>query len=208
MKPRQRRNQRARLRILQGNCCYYCGRPFIRKRPATIDHFIPRSRGGTNELRNLRLACIECNNRKANEMVDDRPAPRRAVTYPFLRRHNAPLTKEDWKQVASAHGAVCLLCGLNVKRPEAMLIYLDYGGRYRTKHRRIAHSRCARRLPPLFAAETKQLLFSYESPLPTPPPPAPTRGPVADQEGQFVLPGMEDWASHPPSTGDSPSRST
>jgi hypothetical protein len=200
MKPRQRRNQRARLRILQGNCCYYCGRPFTKKRPATIDHFVPRSRGGSNDLRNLRLACIECNHRKADGVVADRPAPRRAVTYPFLRRHNTPLTKDDWKQVASAHGAVCLLCGQNVQRPEGTLIYLDYGGRYRAKHRRIAHARCVRRLPPLFVAESKQLLFSYDSKLPAPARPRP---PVAEDSGQFVLPGLESFAPPKPSPSDS-----
>lgn len=199
MKPKQRRNHRARLRILQGNCCYYCGRPFTRSRQATIDHFVPRSRGGTNNLRNLRLACPECNHRKANEVVEDRPAPRRAVTYPFLRRHNTPLTKEDWKRVASAHGTVCLLCGQNVKRSEATLIYLDYGGRYRAKNRRIAHVRCARRLPPLFVAESKQLLFSYDRP-PSPPAPPRPKPPAAKGQGQFILPGMEDWARGEPST--------
>jgi hypothetical protein len=196
MKPRQRRNQRARLRILQGNCCYYCGRPFGRNRPATIDHFVPRSRGGTNALRNLRLACPECNHRKADAMVDDRPAPRRAVTYPFLRRYNIPMTKEDWKQVATAHGAVCLLCGRNVKRSESMLIYLDYGGRYRAKHRRIAHLRCGRRLPPLFAADAKQLLFSYDY---KPRPPARPEPLVVEERGQFILPGLEAWAPGKPS---------
>ena len=200
MKPRQRRNQRKRLRILQGNCCFYCGRPFGKKRSATIDHFIPQSRGGTNDLHNLRLACMECNHRKANDMVADRPAPRRAVTYPFLRRYNTPITKGDWKQVANHHGAVCLLCGQNVKRSEAALIYLDYGGRYRSKHRRVAHTRCARKLPALFVSEAKQMLFAYESQLHAPRPSVLPPPPVTDNGGQFVLPGLEAFTPSPLST--------
>ena len=45
--------------------CQYCG-----KRPEsdglTIDHVIPRSRGGVSRWDNCVLACAECNRRKAN----------------------------------------------------------------------------------------------------------------------------------------------
>lgn len=30
----------------------------------TLDHFVPLSKGGTNTLGNLRLACAKCNNDK------------------------------------------------------------------------------------------------------------------------------------------------
>jgi 5-methylcytosine-specific restriction endonuclease McrA len=35
-------------------------------RGATIDHIIPRSKGGSDDLSNLRLACWECNRRRGN----------------------------------------------------------------------------------------------------------------------------------------------
>lgn len=45
--------------------CQYCGR-----RPGTshltIDHVLPRSRGGTSSWQNCVLACVDCNHRKAN----------------------------------------------------------------------------------------------------------------------------------------------
>ena len=45
--------------------CQYCG-----KRPGTeelsIDHVIPRSRGGLTTWENCALACIKCNTKKAN----------------------------------------------------------------------------------------------------------------------------------------------
>ena len=45
--------------------CQYCGE----KKPAselTLDHILPRSRGGDNSPVNVVTACVECNNRKAN----------------------------------------------------------------------------------------------------------------------------------------------
>src|SRR3954454_10401645 len=47
------------------NACQYCGvRPGSEE--LTIDHVIPRSRGGASTWENCVLACVECNARKAN----------------------------------------------------------------------------------------------------------------------------------------------
>ncbi len=43
--------------------CQYCGR---RTHPLTIDHVIPKQYGGKNTWDNLVVACLPCNNRKAN----------------------------------------------------------------------------------------------------------------------------------------------
>lgn len=40
--------------------CYYCGE-FVRFDEYTIDHIIPISRGGTNDMENLTCACKPCN---------------------------------------------------------------------------------------------------------------------------------------------------
>lgn len=51
--------------------CVYCLRPLAETaehpddRP-TVDHVVPRARGGTNRRRNLALACRSCNGRKAD----------------------------------------------------------------------------------------------------------------------------------------------
>lgn len=57
MKPR-RRELRARLLAEQGGRCLYCVRV---PKLATLDHVIPRSRGGRDDAENLVAACDECN---------------------------------------------------------------------------------------------------------------------------------------------------
>lgn len=58
-------NLRVRIFLRDAYRCQYCGTV---KEPSelTIDHIIPRSRGGTNDALNLCAACIPCNNRKGN----------------------------------------------------------------------------------------------------------------------------------------------
>src|SRR5689334_11303891 len=56
--------RRINLYILYGGRCAYCGKA----RPSeemTFDHILPRARGGISSYRNLALACMACNLRKA-----------------------------------------------------------------------------------------------------------------------------------------------
>lgn len=43
--------------------CQYCGRKNI---PLTVDHVVPRVKGGTIKWENLVCACVFCNNKKGN----------------------------------------------------------------------------------------------------------------------------------------------
>jgi len=58
-------NLRVRIFLRDGYRCQYCG-AVKDAADLTIDHIIPRSRGGTNDALNLCAACIPCNNRKGN----------------------------------------------------------------------------------------------------------------------------------------------
>jgi len=46
--------------------CQYCGAQDV---PLTIDHIIPKVRGGRDTWTNLVTACIDCNNKKGNHTL-------------------------------------------------------------------------------------------------------------------------------------------
>lgn len=52
------------------NTCQYCGKRFS-KPDLTIDHVLPRSRGGRDTWENLVLACVRCNLRKGSRTPDE-----------------------------------------------------------------------------------------------------------------------------------------
>lgn len=60
--------------------CQYCGRKNIE---LTIDHIIPKSRGGSDSWENLITACVQCNNRKGNRTPEE-------ANMPLLSRANKP----------------------------------------------------------------------------------------------------------------------
>lgn len=47
--------------LSESDGCAYC---FDVKVPLQVDHFVPLSRGGTNEAENLRAVCVSCNSQK------------------------------------------------------------------------------------------------------------------------------------------------
>ena len=54
---------------LYGNFCFYCGNP-IEGTP-DIDHVKPRSKGGKNALKNLRISCPSCNRSKGAKSLNE-----------------------------------------------------------------------------------------------------------------------------------------
>lgn len=56
------RKKRDKLLDRDGECCIYCGEPFIDEDPPTIEHLIELNQGGTNNMYNLALAHKGCNN--------------------------------------------------------------------------------------------------------------------------------------------------
>lgn len=49
-----------------GNVCYYCSETIKDKNNITVDHLIPKSKGGSSEDDNLVIACRRCNNKKGS----------------------------------------------------------------------------------------------------------------------------------------------
>lgn len=60
MNPKDRKRKKRRLLEQYGSYCCHCGNWFLSEW-LTFEHVIPRSRGGSNALSNLRLACRPCN---------------------------------------------------------------------------------------------------------------------------------------------------
>lgn len=81
--PRQKRRLRLRVHAREGGRCFYCGTEVNLDtveslstrapdpRAATLDHIVPRSRGGCDAEGNVVLACRDCNHRRADMPAAD-----------------------------------------------------------------------------------------------------------------------------------------
>lgn len=67
MKKGQPRGSRKSRMLAADARCVYC-RKRLHRGSATIDHIIPRSRGGPTKFSNLALACVGCNRKKADSI--------------------------------------------------------------------------------------------------------------------------------------------
>jgi len=56
-----------RVSLSCGGKCVYCGST----QRLQIDHVVPRSKGGANEISNLVLACQKCNRAKSDKLVEE-----------------------------------------------------------------------------------------------------------------------------------------
>lgn len=80
--------------------CQYCG---IRKTDLTIDHVMPRSKGGLHTWDNVVTACRACNHRKGGKTIQQAKLklirepfePRAGIYYTIERRLNSTLN-ESW----------------------------------------------------------------------------------------------------------------
>ena len=80
------------VRLRDKGLCGYCG-----LKGESIDHVIPRSRGGRHEWTNVVWACLPCNGRKADRMLADlgwtlrtiprEPSPSRWIQTRLLARN-------------------------------------------------------------------------------------------------------------------------
>jgi 5-methylcytosine-specific restriction endonuclease McrA len=92
---------RSAIMARDGYTCQYCGK---KGKDLTLDHVIPRERGGGHTWENLVASCIECNNKKGNRSLADaglvlaRP-PRRPRFIPYLSyaTFTAALKHEEWR---------------------------------------------------------------------------------------------------------------
>jgi CRISPR/Cas system Type II protein with McrA/HNH and RuvC-like nuclease domain len=91
------RVNRNRIFKRDGHECIYCGS----KKDLTLDHVIPKSRGGGNTWINLVTSCFKCNVRKSNRTPDEAKMIMRSVPYvPTLMNENKVLNRvwDEFKQ--------------------------------------------------------------------------------------------------------------
>jgi CRISPR/Cas system Type II protein with McrA/HNH and RuvC-like nuclease domain len=91
------RVNRNRIFKRDGNECVYCGS----KKDLTLDHVIPKSRGGGNTWTNLVTSCFKCNVKKSNRTPDEANMVMRSIPYiPSLMNENKVLNQiwDDFKQ--------------------------------------------------------------------------------------------------------------
>ena len=50
------------------NTCQYCGKSNVQ---LTLDHVVPKQKGGRDTWKNLVTSCNRCNSKKANSYIDD-----------------------------------------------------------------------------------------------------------------------------------------
>lgn len=99
--------------------CVYCGKTNV---PLEIEHIIPKSRGGSNRIDNLAIACRECNQAKDNKTAEE-------FGYPDIQ-----------KQVKKSLRDVAILNATRWKVYEALIVTglpVECGTGARTKMNRI-----------------------------------------------------------------------
>lgn len=100
-RPRPKARLTRREVFLRDNfTCQYCG---VRGKDLTIDHVIPRHRGGKHTWDNLVSACRACNHRKGGKTLEEAkmalrrpPAPPRVSPYYVLNQYLQSYT--EWRK--------------------------------------------------------------------------------------------------------------
>jgi 5-methylcytosine-specific restriction endonuclease McrA len=93
---------------LQGRLCFYCKRElhlWHRKRnplAATVDHKLPKARGGSNNIVNCVAACLQCNGEKGPMTAEEYMSARNTADYrAALQAANARAqeisTTQNWR---------------------------------------------------------------------------------------------------------------
>lgn len=60
--------KKMRLFVVYGGKCAICKKS-LNMKSATLEHIIPKCRGGSDRLINLAITCLDCNQRKGDSVV-------------------------------------------------------------------------------------------------------------------------------------------
>jgi 5-methylcytosine-specific restriction endonuclease McrA len=100
----QRKISRRALFARDGWRCVYCGSSSGR---LTLDHVVPRSRGGDSVWENVVTSCAPCNHKKGNRLLAEAKmtlsAPPRAPAPVLFIQLAAPKIPSGWEPYLGAH---------------------------------------------------------------------------------------------------------
>ena len=102
-----------------GRECVYCGASNV---PLEIEHIVPKSRGGTNQVSNLAIACKKCNLKKGNKTAEE-------FGYPDVQKQ----AKKPLRDAAAVNAMRLEL----LRRLEVLSLPLETGSGAETKYNRI-----------------------------------------------------------------------
>jgi 5-methylcytosine-specific restriction endonuclease McrA len=92
--PRQSRAlSRKNILMRDHHTCQYCGKSSMNG-DLTLDHVLPRSRGGTTSWENLVAACRRCNNRKGDRTPEEARMHLRRRPKPFTLHTSRSLMRQ------------------------------------------------------------------------------------------------------------------
>ena len=74
--------------------CAYCGATGV---PLEIEHIIPKSRGGSNRVSNLTIACTDCNVKKGNQTAEEFGYPQVQAQAKQPLKDTAAVNATRWK---------------------------------------------------------------------------------------------------------------
>ena len=102
----QRKISRRALFARDGWRCVYCGTAGSR---LTLDHVVPRSRGGDSVWENVVTSCAPCNHKKGNRLLAEAqmnlPSPPRPPAPVLFIQLAAPKIPQGWEPYLGAYGA-------------------------------------------------------------------------------------------------------
>ena len=105
----QRRISRRALFARDGWECVYCGQTGVR---LTLDHVVPRSRGGDSVWENVVTSCAPCNLRKGDRLPEEvsmvLPTPPRPPTPALFIRLHTPRVPSGWRPYLEPRAAAAM----------------------------------------------------------------------------------------------------
>lgn len=95
--------------------CFYCGKHVVDGENLTVDHVVPKSKGGGNGQDNLLLACFDCNNMRGSVPIAQFYEYRVRALAKFATGGMCPMDAERnliWPIAVADLGYLCRWCGV------------------------------------------------------------------------------------------------